>query len=40
MRRKQRQIEEIARKAFGYDRLRPGQEEVIQAVLDQIIRNL
>jgi ATP-dependent DNA helicase RecQ len=35
MRRKiQQQIEQIAQETFGYNRLRPGQEEVIQAVLD------
>ncbi|HCF28932.1 MAG TPA: recombinase RecQ [Cyanobacteria bacterium UBA11049] len=34
MRRKQRQIEQIAQETFGYDRLRPEQEEVIQAVID------
>jgi ATP-dependent DNA helicase RecQ len=31
---KQRQIQEIAQKTFGYDNLRPGQQEVIEAVVD------
>ncbi len=32
--RKQEQIEKTAQETFGYDHLRPGQAEVIQAVLD------
>ncbi len=33
-RSKQKQIQGIAQKTFGYDNLRPGQQQVIEAVVD------
>ncbi|MBW4503032.1 MAG: ATP-dependent DNA helicase [Scytonema hyalinum WJT4-NPBG1] len=33
-RSKQKQIQDIAQKTFGYDSLRPGQQQVIEAVVD------
>jgi ATP-dependent DNA helicase RecQ len=33
-RSKQKQIQDIGQKTFGYDNLRPGQQQVIEAVVE------
>src|SRR4051812_30447810 len=35
MARQSKNIRDVARKSFGFDSLRPGQEEAIQSVLDR-----